>query len=107
MFCVTRARLDVRFLNSPVREKRLLSRSLPRANVEEEPDQERNSEHEEHGQEHVVGPRLEDPEHHEEHADRREDRPDSVEGSRRIGRERIDETTAEKDDRHNDQRPGR
>ena len=86
----------------PGRQQRLLPRSLPSADVEVEPDQERDSEHEEHGEERVVGPGLEDPEDHEEHADRREDRPDRVEGSRRVGRERIDETTAEQDDRRDD-----
>ena len=76
----------MRFLNRPGGQKRLLPRSLPRADVEVEPDQEGDSEHKEHGQEHVVGPGLQDPEDHKEHADRREDRPDSVEGARRVGR---------------------
>jgi hypothetical protein len=45
---------------------------------------------------------LQDPEHHAEHADRRQDRSARVEGMRRVGREGIDEPAAEHDDRRDD-----
>ena len=86
----------------PGRQQRLLARSLAGADVEEEPGQEREPEHEEHREERVVGAGLQDPEDDAEHADRREDRSDGVEGSRRVRRERIDEATAQQDDRRDD-----
>ena len=102
MFCVTRARLEMRFRKSPV-ESSGSFRPLLCADVEEEADQERDSEHKQGGEEHVVGASLQDPEDQEEHADRRQDRPDGIERSRRVGRKRIVEAPAEQDDRRDDQ----
>ena len=47
-----------------------------------------------------MGAGLQDPEHDEEHADRRQDRPDRVEGARRVGWQGIDQATAQEDDGH-------
>ena len=87
----------------PRREERLLSSSLPHADVEEEADQEPKSESEEHHEQHVVGTGLQDPEYNEEHADRRQKRPNGVEGPCRVGWERIVQATAQDNDRPDDQ----
>ena len=95
-------------LEEPGREQRLLSGALPGADVEEERQQE----------DALRSPRkiakrtllrsgLQDPEHDEEHADGREDRPDCVEGTRRIGGQRIVQAPAQQQDRCDDQRPER
>ena len=87
MFWVTSPRLDVRFLNSPRGQQRFLARSLASADVEEEPDQEGGSGRQQHRHQRGVVVGLQDPEHDEEHADRRQDRSDRVEGTRRVRRE--------------------
>ena len=69
-------------------QQRLLARALASADVEEEPDQERGSGGQQHRHQHGVVVGLQDPEHHEEHADRRQDRAERVEGTRRVGRQR-------------------
>ena len=50
----------------------------------------------------VVAAGLKDPEDDAEHADRRQDRPDRVEGAGRIGLERIFEAAAQQDDHRDD-----
>ena len=104
MFWVTRARLQVRFLNSPVESSGSFPARSRRADVEEE--REPGTRRRARGtttKSDVVGAGLQDPEHDEEHADRREDRSDRVEGTRRVGGQRIDEATAQQDDRRDDQ----
>jgi hypothetical protein len=103
MFCVASARFDVRFLNSPSES----SRSLPArstADVEEEPDQERGADGQQRGHQHAVAVGLEDAEHHEEHADRRQDGPERVERTRWIGCDGISYAAAEHYDGRNDRR---
>ena len=51
----------------------------------------------------VVDAGLQDPEHDEEHADRRQDRSDPVERTLWIWRDRVDDTAAEHDDRRDHQ----
>ena len=106
MFWVTRARLQVRFRNSPVDSSGSFRRApgrgcrgRTRAGTRSRARGTRPSAR--------CCAGLQDPEDDEEHADRREDRADGVEGSRRVGRERIDEPAAEEDDRRDDQPPGR
>ena len=81
-----------------------LARALPGADVEEEPDQEREPDRQEHDQQRGVGVGLQDPE-----APRRTCRPPTATApttsKRRVGSGGSGSTTpaAEQDDRHDDQ----
>ena len=85
-FWVARPRLEMRLRNRSSGQQRLLARSLPSADVEEEAGQERDSDRQEQDQQRGVGVGLKDPEHHEEHADRRQERSHRVERALGIGR---------------------
>ena len=104
MFCVTSPRFDVRFLNRRGGQQRFLARSLASAGVEEEPDQEGGSGGQQHCHQREVAVGLEDPEHDEEHADRRQDRSERVERAGRVGRERVGDPAAQQDDQRDDRR---
>ena len=86
------------------RQERLPAGSFSPADVDEEPEQENCTDRRENRRENVVRPDLQDREHEAEQADGRENRADRVEGSLRVGRERIDDAApAQKDDSANDE----
>jgi hypothetical protein len=79
-------------------DERLRAGPLARADVEDEPEQEGGSDCQEHRHEHEVVVGQQDPEHHEEHADGRQDRSDSVEWAGWVGSDGIDDAAAEEGD---------
>ena len=83
-------------------QQRFLACPLASAGVEEEPDQERGSGRQQHRHQQRVAVGLEDPEHDEEHADRRQDGSEPIEGTGRVGREGVGDPAAEQDDQRDD-----
>ena len=85
-------------LEEPRGQQRFLARSLATADVEEEPEQERDSGGHQRCHEQPVAVGLEDPEHEEEHADRRQERAERIERTRRVRWDRIRDPAAEQHD---------
>ena len=102
MFWVISPRFDVLVLEQARGQQRFLACSLASAGVEEERDQEGGSGRQQHDHQRGVAVGLENPEHDEEHADRRQDRSERVEGTGRVGREGVGDPAAEQDDQRDD-----
>ena len=79
-----------------------LAGSLASARVEKEPDEKRGSGRQQRRHQREVAVGLQNPEHDEEHADRRQDRSEPVERTGRVGRERVGDPAAEQDDQRDD-----